>query len=177
MKHWFRKKKPKRNQQNYRAKDGIDKMISEERVRQLVEDKLKGSELFLVEVKVSGGNRISIVIDRETKLNVSDCAELNRYVEEKLNRNVEDFELTVSSPGLDQPLKKLKQFFKNTGRNVRVITKDGRLLRGKMLETNNEEIKLELFRENKKKHKNEPGEILTLKYSEIKETKLEITFK
>ncbi len=155
----------------------LEEMISEIRVKELVEEKIKGTELFMVEVKVSGGNRINIAVDRPGKLNVGDCADISRYVEAGLNRDVEDFELTVSSPGLEEPLKVLKQFEKNVGRNVRVVAKDGRLLRGKMTATNEQEIMLELFRENKKKHKNEPNEILTLNYTEIKETKIEITFK
>ena len=153
-------------------------MISEKRVQELVEEKIKGSELFIVEVKVSGGNRISIALDRPTKLNVDDCAEVSRYVEAGLNRDVEDFEITVSSPGLEQPLKVLNQFLKHQGRNVRVVMKDGRLLRGKMNSANEEGITLEVFRENKKKNKEQTqNEILNLKYPEIKETKIEITFK
>lgn len=153
-------------------------MISEKRVHELVEEKIKGSELFIVEVKVSGGNRISIALDRPTKLNVDDCAEVSRYVEAGLNRDVEDFEITVSSPGLEQPLKVLNQFLKHQGRNVRVVMKDGRLLRGKMNSANEEGITLEVFRENKKKNKEQTqNEILNLKYPEIKETKIEITFK
>lgn len=153
-------------------------MISEKRVQELVEEKIKGSELFIVEVRVSGGNRISIALDRPTKLNVGDCAEVSRYVEAGLNRDVEDFEITVSSPGLEQPLKVLNQFLKHQGRNVRVVLKDGRLLRGKMNSANEEGITLEVFRENKKKNKEQKqNEIVNLKYPEIKETKIEITFK
>lgn len=153
-------------------------MISEKRVQELVEEKIKGSELFIVEVRVSGGNRISIALDRPTKLNVGDCAEVSRYVEAGLNRDVEDFEITVSSPGLEQPLKVLNQFLKHQGRNVRVVMKDGRLLRGKMNSANEDGITLEVFRENKKKNKEQTqNPILNLKYPEIKETKIEITFK
>ena len=153
-------------------------MISKKRVQELVEEKIKGSELFIVEVKVSGGNRINIALDRPKKLNVGDCAEVSRYVEAGLNRDVEDFEITVSSPGLEQPLKVLNQFLKHQGRNVRVVLKDGRLLRGKMTVANEDGITLEVFRENKKKNKEQTqNEIVNLKYPEIKETKIEITFK
>ena len=153
-------------------------MISEKRVKEIVEEKVKGTELFIVEVKVSGGNRISIALDRPTKLYVGDCAEVSRYVESQLNRDVEDFEITVSSPGLEQPLKVLNQFLKHQGRNVRVVLKEGGLLRGKMTAANEEGITVELFRENKKKKKEQTvNEIVNLKYPEIKETKLEITFK
>ncbi len=160
-------------------------MISETRVKELVEEKIKGTELFIVEVKVSGGNRITVAIDRPTKLNVGDCAEVSRYVEAGLNRDVEDFEITVSSPGLDLPLRVLKQYEKYIGRNVRVVLKDarlpdgqGRLLRGKMTAANEDGITVELFRENKKKNKEQTvNETVNLKYPEIKETKIEITFK
>ncbi len=153
-------------------------MISEKRLLELVEEKIKGSELFIVEVKVSGGNRISIALDRPTKLNVGDCAEVSRFVEAGLNRDVEDFEITVSSPGLEQPLKVLNQFLKHQGRNVRVLLKDGRLLRGKMTSANEEGIVIEVFRENKKKNMEQTqNEIANLKYPEIKETKIEVTFK
>ena len=152
-------------------------MISEEKVKALTEEKIKGTDLFIVEVKVSAGNRINIYMDRETKLNVGDCAEVSRYVENNLNREVEDFEITVSSPGLDQPLRVLKQYTKHTGRNVRVLTKEGKVLRGKLMEANDDGISLELFKENKKKNKDSLNETVNLKYTEIKETKIEITFK
>lgn len=152
-------------------------MISEEKVKKLVEEKIKDTDLFLVEAKVSGGNRISISIDKETQLNVSDCAEVSKYVENNLNREIEDFEITVSSPGLDQPFKVLKQYIKQVGRNVRVITKEGKLLRGKLIGANEVGITLELFKENKKKNKENTNEIVNLKYAELKETKIEITFK
>jgi ribosome maturation factor RimP len=151
-------------------------MISETKVRELVEEKIKGTELFIVEVKVNGGNRINIAIDRPTKLNVGDCADVSRYVESNLNREVEDFELTVSSPGLDLPLRVLKQYEKYTGKNVRVVLKDGRLLRGNMTAANEDGITLELFREKKKNKEQTINETVNLKYPEIKETKIEITF-
>jgi len=153
-------------------------MISEQRVKELVEEKIKGTDLFIVEIKVSGGNRINIAVDRETELDINDCAGISRYVENNLNREIEDFEITVSSPGLEMPLRVLKQFVKHTGRNVRVITKDGRLLRGRMIGADEDGITIELFRENKKKNKDKiNNETINLKYPEIKETKLEITFK
>lgn len=156
----------------------LQKMISENRVKQLVEEKIKDTDLFLVDVKVGGGNRISVSIDHKERLNVGDCAEVSRYVEHNLDREKEDFEITVSSPGLDQPLKVLKQFYKNTGRNVRVITKEGVLVRGKLIGADEQGIKLEKFAEKKKKQKGtNENEILNLNYTELKETKLEITFK
>jgi ribosome maturation factor RimP len=82
------------------------RMISEEKIAQLVADKLEGTGLFLVEVKVKPSNKIHIFMDAESGgLAISECVEMSRYIESHFNRDVEDFELEVSSPGMDQPLR------------------------------------------------------------------------
>ena len=119
-------------------------MISEEKIVALVQEKLKDSPLFLVEVKVKPSNKIHIFIDDESKgLAIGDCVELSRFIESKLDRDQEDFELEVSSPGMDQPMKVFKQYLKSIGRQVAVIKKDGSKHVGKLIEADEKGITVE----------------------------------
>src|SRR5690606_30066500 len=105
-------------------------MISKEQIAQLTESAVKDRNIYLVDVVVSPGNRIRIEIDRDEGLSVNDCAFVSRFIEQNLDREQEDFEIQVSSPGLDQPFKILRQYRKNIGRKVEVVTKNGEKING-----------------------------------------------
>ena len=82
---------------------------------------------FLVDVSVSKDNDIVLTIESENgKIEHDDCVSLSRYFETKFDREVEDYSLTVSSAGLDQPFKVLKQFLKAVGTKVEVQLKGGK---------------------------------------------------
>lgn len=84
---------------------------------------------FIVDISVSKDNDIVITIESETgKIELDDCVSLSRYFETKFDREVEDYSLTVSSAGLDQPFKVFKQFEKAVGSTVEVSLKGGRRL-------------------------------------------------
>jgi len=88
-------------------------MITTEQIEKLVAEKLENKDVFLVDIRIRHGNRISVFLDSDTGVNIKTCAELSRYIEFNLDRESEDFELEVSSAGLDQPLKLLRQYVKN----------------------------------------------------------------
>ena len=80
-------------------------MISTEKVRQLVSGILESTDIFEVEVSVKPGNKIVVLVDKLEGITIDECANISRGIEEKLDRNIEDYELEVSSPGLTQPFK------------------------------------------------------------------------
>lgn len=105
-------------------------MIDKDIVRQIVEEKLATSEDYLVEVDVKPGNRIVIEIDNDEGVCIDDCVDLSRYVEEHLDREVEDYELEVGSAGITSPFKVLRQYLKNRGKEVELQLKNGTKLTG-----------------------------------------------
>ncbi|MCD8312809.1 MAG: ribosome assembly cofactor RimP, partial [Bacteroidales bacterium] len=87
-------------------------------------------DCFLVDVKVTRNNEIELTVESEHgTVTLDDCVALSRAFEEKFDRNVEDYELTVTSAGLDQPFKVLKQYLKAVGSQVEVSLRGGRRFR------------------------------------------------
>lgn len=127
--------------------------------------------MFLVDIKVSKGNKISVFIDRKEGLAIDDCVLLSRYLEEKLDREVNDFELEVSSPGLDSPFKVAEQYHKAIGRTIQVLTLESKKLEGVLKKFENQSLVIELL--NKKKNtKNTMQEAeIVLPLEQIKSTK------
>ncbi len=151
-------------------------MITEAKVIKLIEAHLAGGEIFLVDVNLRSGNRISVFIDGDHGVNIDICRELNRFLNESLDRDAEDFDLTVSSSGADRPLKLSRQYQKNIGRALDVVTATGEKITGVVLEANEHGIELEI--QPVKKPKNDPVvKIVSLKFTDIKSAKEVITFK
>ena len=90
-------------------------MIEKKVVSQLIEEKLASSSNYLVDVVIKPGNLIVVEIDNDEAVSIDDCAELSRYLEEHLDRDVEDYELEVGSAGITSPFKVLRQYVKNIG--------------------------------------------------------------
>ena len=105
-------------------------MIEKKTVCQIVEEWLEGKEYFLVEVTISPDDKIVVEIDHKEGVWIEDCVDLSRYIESRLNREEEDYELEVGSAGIGQPFKVLQQYLNHVGEEVEVLTKDGRKLEG-----------------------------------------------
>jgi len=108
-------------------------MISEQLIKDLTTQHLAGSDRFAVSVAVRSDNRIRIFIDSDTHVLIEHCIELSKFIESQLDREIEDFELNVSSSGLDQPYKLSRQYIKNIGREVAVLQKDNTKIEGTLL--------------------------------------------
>lgn len=154
-------------------------MINELNIKTLTEQKIGGTSLFLVDVKVKPSNKIEVFIDAPTHITVDDCVSISKHIEAGLDRDKEDFELTVSSPGIDQPFKVLDQYRKYTGKEVSALKKDGIKVIGKLVGANEDEIQIET----KKTERSEKGkgkqiivENITIQLNQIKETKLILPF-
>ena len=152
--------------------------MSLELVTSLVEEKIQGTEIFAVDVKVTSG-KILVALDKPTGITIEECAEVSRYLYDKLDAVglLETHELEVGSPGMDQPLKVYKQYLRRIGRQVRVITKTGSVHQGRLDAADENGIALfesTTLREGKKKVRKE--ETINFSFAEIKETKLELNF-
>ncbi len=155
-------------------------MIDKGVVRQIVEEKLAGSDDYLVDVMVKAGNRIVVEIDNDEGVCIDDCVELSRYVEEHLDRDVEDYELEVGSAGITAPFKVLRQYVKNIGNEVEVLLNDGVKLTGILKSADESGIVLTVEKKVKPegaKRKVTVEEDRTYKKEEIKQTKYLIRFK
>jgi ribosome maturation factor RimP len=101
------------------------KMIEKKDIQELVEEYIKGTGLFLVSIKVSNANKIIVQADKNEGITIDECVALHRHIENNLDREKEDFELQVSSPGLDTPFLVIEQYYKNEGKKVEVIENEG----------------------------------------------------
>jgi ribosome maturation factor RimP len=155
-------------------------MILKEAIYQVVEAYLDSSDYYLVDVKVSADNNISVEIDSFDGVSIDFCIELSRHIESQFDREVEDYELQVSSAGLTEPFKVVKQYEKNLGNEVEVLTKAGKKLTGILADANEAGFVLEIEKTVKPegaKRKMTVVEKLTFTYEEIKHTKYIIRFK
>jgi len=118
-------------------------VIEEKQVVRLVDEFLKGTNKFLVEVVIRPTNLITVFIDGDNQVSIEDCQRLNRHLEQHMNREMEDFELTVSSAGLDRPLKVLRQFKKRMGMELEVVTLTGEKTSGILLNLGKDGIEIE----------------------------------
>jgi ribosome maturation factor RimP len=100
-------------------------MITQEQIIMIVEAILEGSDKFLVEVLIQPTNKITVFFDGDNNVSISDCQKLSRFIEEKLDIDYVDYQLTVSSPGMDRPIKLLRQYKKRIGKELDVITHSG----------------------------------------------------
>ncbi len=105
-------------------------MIDPQIITDIITPALEGTDCFLVDVSVSAANDIVVEIDSDTNVDIDTCTRLTRLVEEKLDRDVEDYSLEIGSAGLTAPLRVRRQFEKNLGNEVEALTRDGRKLSG-----------------------------------------------
>lgn len=134
-------------------------------------------DMFLVEVKIKPTNNIKVFIDADSGVSIEKCINVNRALYKKLEESdlfpSGDFSLEVSSPGLDEPLKLFRQYKKNIGRNVEVITKEGLRKEGKLVTVSEDGIIIE-----ETKGKNKKKEVIThtFLFDHIKTTKIQAVF-
>ncbi len=122
-------------------------MTIEQQVTNLVEEKISDRpELFLVDVKMHVNGKLMILVDGDQGIGIADCAAISRHVGFHLEENntiEQAYNLEVSSPGIDFPLKSLRQYQKNIGRNLFLKLTDGSRTEGKLLAADEEGITIE----------------------------------
>ncbi len=117
-------------------------MIEVKRVIEIAERHLEGSDMFVVECKITPMGEIELLVDSDTAVKLEDCAALNRAIEAELDREVEDYSLMVASAGIGSELKLLRQYRKIIGGSVEVLLKDGIKILAKLTAANEEGIEL-----------------------------------
>jgi ribosome maturation factor RimP len=150
-------------------------MIEKETIQAISEEFMKGTDLFLVAVKVSSANRITVLADKKESITIDECAALHRHIENSLDREKEDFELQVSSPGLDLPFSVIQQYYKNEGRKVEVVDTDGVKYTGKLKNITSGGFELES--EVKAKGKAKEIKDLSFNFEQVKSTRVILIIK
>ncbi len=115
-------------------------MITKELIATFVEETIHDTDLFLVEVKVKPSNLIEVYVDADTAVNIDQCVQISRYVESKLDRDAEDFELSVFSYGLSGALKLPRQFAKYLHKEVEVKTKEQGRIAGTLVAYDDQKV-------------------------------------
>jgi Uncharacterized protein conserved in bacteria len=154
-------------------------MITDKLISEIVNNAISQSELFIVDITVKAGNKILVLADSPNGISIDECAMISRAIEQHLNRDVEDFELEVSSPGLSQPFKVIQQFQKNIGRQVEVILKDGDKHYGKLISAENGSFTVETKERIKLEGKKKAEQVIQqhiINLDEVKSTKVVINF-
>jgi len=108
-------------------------MIEKKKVQEIVEEWLNDKEYFLVDVEVTPDDRIVVEIDHADGVWIEDCVALSRFIEERLSRDEEDYELEVGSAGLGQPFKVEQQYINCIGKEVEVLTPESKKLKGTLI--------------------------------------------
>jgi ribosome maturation factor RimP len=140
-------------------------MITIEHITELVMQHIQDSDIFLVEVLVKPGNAIKVHVDKAEGISIDECVVLSRFLNETLDRDVEDYSLEVSSPGLGGAFRVKQQYEKNLGRDIEVLYTDGIKVKGKLQEVNDEGVVLNI-----------QGDDEEIRFEEIKTAKAIISF-
>ncbi len=155
-------------------------MITREEIIGIIEGLVTQKEAFIVEVKVSASNHVIVEIDSVKGITIDDCAEISKIIEKEVNRDIEDYELEVSSAGLSSEFKVIQQYYKNIGNEVEVIVKGGKKITG-LLKIVNENgfliVTTKTERVEGKKKRQLVVEETPLSFAEVKSTRLVVHFK
>ncbi len=154
-------------------------MIDKAAVKQIVEEFLADKDYQLIDLSISPDNRIVVEIDSYSGVDVDVCAELSRFIEERLDRNKEDFELEVGSVSLTAPFKTKMQYEKNVGHDVEVFLKNGKKVSGQLVSVDDDTFAVEaevLVQMEGKKRKQKQLNTFTFRYDEINYTQYNLKF-
>lgn len=117
-------------------------MIDTTKIIAVAEEKLRGTDMFVVGCTSTPGNEIELLIDSDTSVAIDACAELSRAIEAELDRDEEDFSLTVASAGIGSELTSLRQYRKLVGSMVEVLLASGIKVLAQLDQANEEGITL-----------------------------------
>lgn len=155
-------------------------MILKEDILAIIDEYLREKALFPVDVTISKENDIEVTIDSFERVDIENCVAISKIIESKYNREAEDYSLTVTSAGLDQPFKVFDQYKKFLNKEVELVFKNGRKMTGLLTDATPDQIeiktsKMEKVEGKKKKEKIEVVSVIPL--SDLKSTKPFINFK
>ena len=155
-------------------------MINKEVVTTFVEEWLQGNDYFLVDIIFGADDRIVIEIDHADGVWIEDCAELSRFLQEKLGDELGDYELEVGSAGLGQPFKVAQQYKNHIGDEVEVLKQDGLKLKGILKSVDGQQFTITVQEKQTVEGKKRPvmvGVDKTYSMDEVKSVKYLLAFK
>ncbi len=157
----------------------LKSMITQEQVVQIINEKIAGTEVFLVDVIMNPGNNIHVHLDTLSGIKIDECVDVSRHIVSKMDKELEDYNLEVSSPGLDASFKVKQQYEKNLNKQVEIIKKDGSKIKAKLLTYSDDKIEVEQMVKPKPpiKSKTPVAELVTVVLDDIKTIKSVISFK
>jgi ribosome maturation factor RimP len=154
-------------------------MIDKDIVKKIVDEWLSTKDYFLTDLSVSTDDRIVVEIDHKEGVWIDDCVELSKFIEERLNREQEDYELEVGSAGIGQPFKVLQQYVNHIGDDVEALTQGGEKLKGVLKAANENNFTITVQKKVKPEGAKRPklvDEDVTMGYADVKSVKYLIKF-
>lgn len=150
----------------------IQKSLIEDTVNQYIAAYTQAEQQYqIIEVTISQNNDICVTLDAAAPIDIDFCAALSQYITDHIDREVEDYSLEVGSVGLTDPFKTPFQYKKNIGNEVIVLLRDGKKMKGVLVDANDTEfsidaeVKVEV--ENKKR-KQTQIQTFTWNYTDVK---------
>jgi len=153
-------------------------MLNKTEIQQWVEDFLKDTDRFVVEVVVKNYDKIFVFLDSDSAITIEHCVQVSKMIESRLDREKSDFELKVSSAGIDHPLLLHRQYIKNIGRKLSIDTKAGKKVVGTLLEVFPDRLVIQEQYETKKSKSKQATtqERLELSFADISRALVQISF-
>lgn len=148
-------------------------------LRQTVEQAIEGTEIYLVDLRIEPGNRVVVELDSDNGMDIDSCAAITKKIEQAFDRDKEDYELEVGSAGLTAPFKVKQQYLKNLGKEIEVLTTDGRKLKGVLQAVNAGDFVLEIPTKVKEPGDKRPKVVnvsQTINYDQVKTAKIVFKF-
>ena len=155
-------------------------MIEKTLVKTLVEEWLANNDYFLVDVMFTPDDRIVVEIDHADGVWIEDCAELSRFLQEKLGEELGEYELEVGSAGIGQPFKVSQQYANHIGKDVEVMTAEGNKVQGVLKSVDGDDFVVTSMEKRKLEGKKRPVMVevdRTFNMNNIKYTKYLLSFK
>ena len=155
-------------------------MIERNTVKTVVEEWLSGNDYFLVDVTFTPDDRIVVEIDHADGVWIEDCAELSRFIQERLGEELGDYELEVGSAGIGQPFKVEQQYANHVGKEVEVLDAEGKKVQGVLKQVDGRDFVVTVKEKQKLEGKKRPQLVdvdKTFNMDNIKYTKYLLSFK
>jgi ribosome maturation factor RimP len=154
-------------------------MIDKIKIEKLVGEFINGTDLFLVAVRISSSGKITVLADKKEGITIDECMAISRFIEKNINRDEEDYELQVSSPGLDMPFLVKQQYYKNEGRRIEVVDSTGTKYSGVLKNVTDGGFELGTDIKAKTKGKGKSIEIMEVSFNfdQVKSAREIVTFK
>jgi ribosome maturation factor RimP len=125
-------------------------MLNKDKIAAVVEKYIGGTDKYLVDIDVTRTNVVDVYVDGDEGITISECVDISRFIESNFDRDLEDYELRVSSPGLDKPFRLRRQYGRYINREVRLVLKGGGEIIGKLTEYTDDKLVLQTTGKKKK---------------------------